>query len=181
FDEYFNPPGIRQNPIPNAAQDPVIPTAGEQYAEVNPFAAADHEPFVNMKLDEYGDVLKNKARLVAKGYRQEEGLDFEESFALVARLKAIRIFLANTADEQAYSSSGEDVGSDHIPTVNLRQNWWKPITEDRPATLEPSWSIPSSDLTIPTNNCASTLKSTYTPPPENSLLAQIGDMVTFMD
>ncbi|GJS79858.1 retrovirus-related pol polyprotein from transposon TNT 1-94 [Tanacetum coccineum] len=129
-----------------------------------------------MKLDEYGDVLKNKARLVAKGYRQEEGLDFEESFALVARLKAIRIFLANTADEQAYSSSGEDVGSDHIPTVNLRQNWWKPITEDRPATLEPSWSIPSSDLTIPTNNCASTLKSTYTPPPENSLLAQIGDM-----
>ncbi|GKF89733.1 retrovirus-related pol polyprotein from transposon TNT 1-94, partial [Tanacetum coccineum] len=33
-----------------------------------------------VKLDEYGDVLKNKARLVAKGYRQEEGLDFEESF-----------------------------------------------------------------------------------------------------
>nr|GFB06230.1 copia protein [Tanacetum cinerariifolium] len=34
-----------------------------------------------VKLDEYGDVLKNKARLAAKGYRQEEGLDFEESFA----------------------------------------------------------------------------------------------------
>ncbi|GKA97375.1 retrovirus-related pol polyprotein from transposon TNT 1-94 [Tanacetum coccineum] len=34
-----------------------------------------------VKLDEYGDVLKNKARLVAKGFRQEEGLDFEESFA----------------------------------------------------------------------------------------------------
>ncbi|GJT33367.1 hypothetical protein Tco_0923786 [Tanacetum coccineum] len=45
----------------------------------------------------------------------------------------------STADEQAYSSSGEDVGRDHIPT------------------------------------------STYTPPPENSLLAQIGDMATFMD
>ncbi|GJW04050.1 retrovirus-related pol polyprotein from transposon TNT 1-94, partial [Tanacetum coccineum] len=174
FDEYFNPPGIRQDPIPNVAQDPVIPTgpsvsiaidldapsgshtsspldhhsssvhhgvAGEQYAEVNPFAAADPEPFVNVfaldynseastsekitipesnqstlphehiqkwtdshpldniirnpsrpelvpppdsamiialkwiykvKLDEYGDVLKNKARLVAKGFRQEE-------------------------------------------------------------------------------------------------------------
>ncbi|GJS96196.1 putative reverse transcriptase domain-containing protein [Tanacetum coccineum] len=86
-----------------------------------------------------------------------------------------------TADEQAYSSSGEDVRRDHIPTVNLRQSWWKPITEDRPATPEPAWSIPSSDLTIPTNNWASTLKSTYTPPPENSLLAQIGDMTTFMD
>ncbi|GJX33792.1 hypothetical protein Tco_0245349 [Tanacetum coccineum] len=81
FDEYFNPPGIRQDPIPNVAQDPVIPTgpsvsisinldapsgsyisspldhhsssvhhgvAGEQYAEVNPFAAADPGPFVNV-------------------------------------------------------------------------------------------------------------------------------------
>ncbi|GJR74353.1 retrovirus-related pol polyprotein from transposon TNT 1-94 [Tanacetum coccineum] len=216
FDEYFNPPGIRQNPIP------VIPTAGEPSAEVNPFAAADPEPFVNefapvdnseasssgeinipessqstqhhehvrkwtdshpidniignpsrpvstrkqlatdalwcfynsvlskvepknfqsaatedcwfqamqdeihefdrldvwelvpppdsamiialkwiykVKLDEYGDVLKNKARLVAKGFRQEEGLDFEESFAPVARLEAIRIFIANAASK----------------------------------------------------------------------------------
>nr|GEW57471.1 retrovirus-related Pol polyprotein from transposon TNT 1-94 [Tanacetum cinerariifolium] len=48
-----------------------------------------------VKLDEYGDVLKNKARLVAKGYRQEEGIDFEESFAPVARIEAIRIFIAN--------------------------------------------------------------------------------------
>ncbi|GKF41638.1 retrovirus-related pol polyprotein from transposon TNT 1-94, partial [Tanacetum coccineum] len=52
-----------------------------------------------VKLDEYGDVLKNKARLVAKGYCQEEGLDFEESFAPVARLKAIRIFIANAASK----------------------------------------------------------------------------------
>ncbi|GKB68954.1 retrovirus-related pol polyprotein from transposon TNT 1-94 [Tanacetum coccineum] len=55
--------------------------------------------FYKVKLDEYYDLLKNKARLVAKGYRQEEGLDFEESFALVARLKAIRIFLANAASK----------------------------------------------------------------------------------
>ncbi|GKE99954.1 retrovirus-related pol polyprotein from transposon TNT 1-94, partial [Tanacetum coccineum] len=39
------------------------------------------------------------ARLVAKGYRQEEGLDFEESFAPVAILEAIRIFLANDASK----------------------------------------------------------------------------------
>ncbi|GKF67278.1 retrovirus-related pol polyprotein from transposon TNT 1-94 [Tanacetum coccineum] len=50
-----------------------------------------------VKLDEYGDVLKNKARLVAKGYRQEEVIDFEESFAPFARIKAIRIFLAYVA------------------------------------------------------------------------------------
>ncbi|GKC94221.1 retrovirus-related pol polyprotein from transposon TNT 1-94, partial [Tanacetum coccineum] len=50
-------------------------------------------------VDEYGDVLKNKARLVAKGYRQEEGIDFEESFASVARIEAIRIFIANAASK----------------------------------------------------------------------------------
>ncbi|GJV63672.1 hypothetical protein Tco_1474500 [Tanacetum coccineum] len=85
-----------------------------------------------------------------------------------------------TADEQAYSS-GEEVGRDHIPTVNLRQSWWKPLTEDRPATPEPAWTIPSSDLPVPTNNWASALKTTYVPPPENSLLAQTGDIATFMD
>ncbi|GJZ62082.1 retrovirus-related pol polyprotein from transposon TNT 1-94, partial [Tanacetum coccineum] len=46
-----------------------------------------------VKLDELGGILKNKARLVARGYRQEEGIDFEESFAPVARLEST-IFLA---------------------------------------------------------------------------------------
>nr|GEZ69609.1 hypothetical protein [Tanacetum cinerariifolium] len=41
--------------------------------------------------------LENKARLVARGYRQEEGIDFEDSFAPVARLEAIRIFLTYAA------------------------------------------------------------------------------------
>ncbi|GKA05798.1 retrovirus-related pol polyprotein from transposon TNT 1-94 [Tanacetum coccineum] len=50
-----------------------------------------------VKLDELGRIIKNKARLVARGYRQEEGIDFEESFAPVARLDAIRIFLAYAA------------------------------------------------------------------------------------
>ncbi|GJX32131.1 retrovirus-related pol polyprotein from transposon TNT 1-94 [Tanacetum coccineum] len=50
-----------------------------------------------VKLDELGGILKNKARLVAHGYRQEEGIEFEESFAPVVRLEAIRIFLAFVA------------------------------------------------------------------------------------
>nr|GEV73894.1 retrovirus-related Pol polyprotein from transposon TNT 1-94 [Tanacetum cinerariifolium] len=53
----------------------------------------------NVKLDEYGDVLKNKAWLDAKEYRQEEGIDFEESFAPVARIEAIRIFIANATSK----------------------------------------------------------------------------------
>nr|GEU80339.1 putative ribonuclease H-like domain-containing protein [Tanacetum cinerariifolium] len=46
-----------------------------------------------VKLDELEGILKNKARLVARGYRQEEGINFEESFAPGSRLEAIRIFL----------------------------------------------------------------------------------------
>ncbi|GJX52932.1 retrovirus-related pol polyprotein from transposon TNT 1-94 [Tanacetum coccineum] len=81
--------------------------AGSTIIEDNPFSPVDNNPFVNVfalepsseasssrdiykvKLDEYGDVLKNKTRLVAKGYRQEERIDFEESFAPVARIEAI--------------------------------------------------------------------------------------------
>jgi hypothetical protein len=46
------------------------------------------------KQDEHGVVKRNKARLVAKGYSQVEGLDFDETYALVARLESIRILLA---------------------------------------------------------------------------------------
>nr|GEV19287.1 hypothetical protein [Tanacetum cinerariifolium] len=47
--------------------------------------------------DEDQTVIHNKARLVAKGYAREEGIDFEESFAPVARLEAVRIFVAYVA------------------------------------------------------------------------------------
>nr|GEZ77977.1 retrovirus-related Pol polyprotein from transposon TNT 1-94 [Tanacetum cinerariifolium] len=49
------------------------------------------------KHDEEQTVIRNKSRLVVRGYRQEEGINFEESFALVARIEAIRIFLAYAA------------------------------------------------------------------------------------
>nr|GEV43743.1 hypothetical protein [Tanacetum cinerariifolium] len=55
----------------------------------------------------------------------------------------------------------------------------QPLEEDKPA--EPAWSIPSSDMRVSMNNWASALASTYTPPPENSLLVQTGDMPIFMD
>nr|GEV21931.1 hypothetical protein [Tanacetum cinerariifolium] len=49
------------------------------------------------KMDEDQTIIRNKARLVAKRYAQEEGIDFEESFAPVARLEAVRIFVAYAA------------------------------------------------------------------------------------
>nr|GEZ27484.1 hypothetical protein [Tanacetum cinerariifolium] len=51
-----------------------------------------------VKIDELGGILKNKARLVARGYRQEEGIDFEESFASVVRLEAIRKYGFESCD-----------------------------------------------------------------------------------
>ncbi|GKB80819.1 retrovirus-related pol polyprotein from transposon TNT 1-94 [Tanacetum coccineum] len=71
----------------------------QKWTDSHPIDNIIGNPSRPVKLDEYGDVLKNKAQLVTKGYRQEEGLDFKESFAPVARLKAIRIFIANAASK----------------------------------------------------------------------------------
>ena len=49
------------------------------------------------KLDEKGIIIRNKAKLVAQGYNQEEGIDYDETFAPVARLESIRMFLAYAA------------------------------------------------------------------------------------
>nr|GEV88135.1 copia protein [Tanacetum cinerariifolium] len=56
----------------------------------------------NVKMNEFGGVLKNKARLVAQGFRQEEGIDFKESFASVARIKAIRGFVDQDNPSHVY-------------------------------------------------------------------------------
>nr|GEY97583.1 retrovirus-related Pol polyprotein from transposon TNT 1-94 [Tanacetum cinerariifolium] len=119
-------PSLHISPSSSALQSYSLPpgvVAELYFLEDHNVAPVDNNPFVNVftpephseasssgdirstespyiykvKLDEYGDVLKNKARLVAKGYRQEEGIDFEESFAPVARIEAIRIFIANAA------------------------------------------------------------------------------------
>ena len=46
------------------------------------------------KMNEQEIITRNKARLVAKGYNQEEGIDYDETYASVARLEAIRMLLA---------------------------------------------------------------------------------------
>nr|GEX17942.1 retrovirus-related Pol polyprotein from transposon TNT 1-94 [Tanacetum cinerariifolium] len=69
-------------------------TSPETQSQFIPNDVEEENHDLDVKLDELGGILKNKARLVARGYRQEEGINFEESFAPVARLDAIRIFLA---------------------------------------------------------------------------------------
>nr|GEW34176.1 hypothetical protein [Tanacetum cinerariifolium] len=67
--------------------------------EDNPVALVDNNPFKNVFAPEPSSDASSSgdARLVAKGYRQEEGIDFEESFVPVARIKAIYNFIANAA------------------------------------------------------------------------------------
>ncbi|GJQ99410.1 retrovirus-related pol polyprotein from transposon TNT 1-94 [Tanacetum coccineum] len=91
--------GLVPNPVPAAPYVP--PTNKELEILFQPMFDEYLEPplIYKVKLDEYGDVLKNKARLVAKGYRQEEGIDSKESFAPVVRIEAIRIFIANAASK----------------------------------------------------------------------------------
>ena len=47
-------------------------------------------------MNDHGEVVRNKAHLVVEGYCQEEGIDYDETFATVVRLEAIRILLAFT-------------------------------------------------------------------------------------
>nr|GFC23103.1 hypothetical protein [Tanacetum cinerariifolium] len=79
-----------------------------------------------VKLDELGGILKNKARLVARGYRQEEGIDFEESFALVARLEAVWIFLAYAAHKNMV------VYQMDVKTAFLNGNLWEEVYVSQP-------------------------------------------------
>nr|GEW16880.1 hypothetical protein [Tanacetum cinerariifolium] len=80
----------------------------------------------SVKLDEVGGILKNKARLVTRGYRQEEGIDFEESFALVARLEAILIFLAYAAHKNMV------VYQMDVKTVFLNSNLREEVYDSQP-------------------------------------------------
>ena len=49
------------------------------------------------KLDEFGTITRNKARLVVQGYSQEEGIDYKETFAPIARIEAICILITFAA------------------------------------------------------------------------------------
>ncbi|GKC20258.1 retrovirus-related pol polyprotein from transposon TNT 1-94 [Tanacetum coccineum] len=126
-DEFINPfcTRTRDHPLEQVYGNPTMPVQTRRQLATDPkmcmFALTDEfisykdlkvwelvdKPFGKMiiklkwlwknKKDEDQTVIRNKARLVAKGYAQEEGIDFEESFAPVARLEAVRIFVAHAA------------------------------------------------------------------------------------
>nr|GEW64367.1 retrovirus-related Pol polyprotein from transposon TNT 1-94 [Tanacetum cinerariifolium] len=107
FDEYFNPLTIVVSPILVVAAPRVVDIANSHVSTlIDQDAPSTSRVMFNklkwiykVKIDEFGEVLKNKARLVAQGFRQEEGTNFEESFSPVTRIEAIRIFEANAANK----------------------------------------------------------------------------------
>nr|GEY88830.1 retrovirus-related Pol polyprotein from transposon TNT 1-94 [Tanacetum cinerariifolium] len=92
FDELLNPPPSVDHQVPEVIAliaDVIPPIQADSTGSPSSTTIDQDAPSPR--------ILKNKARLVACGYRQEEGIDFEESFAPVARLEAIWIFLAHAA------------------------------------------------------------------------------------
>ncbi|GJX98529.1 hypothetical protein Tco_0355548 [Tanacetum coccineum] len=84
-------------------------------------------------------------------------------------------------EEQVLLPNDEDSENDHQPKVDLEKDWSKPLPEEeRPSTPKPAWTIPSSNKSDVANNWASALATTYEPPAENSLHANIRDMTTFL-
>nr|GEY02571.1 retrovirus-related Pol polyprotein from transposon TNT 1-94 [Tanacetum cinerariifolium] len=96
-------PSIKDNAFAQADNDPFVnvfaPEPSFNESSSGDISSAESTQIYKIKLDEYGDVLKNKAQLVAKGYRQEECINFEESFASVAWIELIRIFIVNAVSK----------------------------------------------------------------------------------
>ncbi|KAJ9542929.1 hypothetical protein OSB04_029435 [Centaurea solstitialis] len=99
IDPYFIRPDVRDVLAPPG---PRIISVGKDFyqshlTDMTPRSFRDNDSNGINKKDENDLIIRNKARLVAKGYRQQEGIDYDETFAHVARIEAIRIFLAYAA------------------------------------------------------------------------------------
>ncbi|GJY26737.1 hypothetical protein Tco_0401463 [Tanacetum coccineum] len=70
---------------------------------------------------------------------QKQGIDFTATYYLTND--------DSIPDKHVHLSNDEDTGNDHLPKADLRKDWWKPLPEEeRPTTLEPAWTIPSSNM-----------------------------------
>ncbi|GJU22622.1 retrovirus-related pol polyprotein from transposon TNT 1-94 [Tanacetum coccineum] len=105
FEELPKTPIFRDDPLNESSPKESTPQGSSSNVRQThtPFGHLDKVLLIKLKwiykvkTDEFGGVLKKKSRLVAQGFMQEEGIDFEESFAPVARIEAIHIFIANAA------------------------------------------------------------------------------------
>ncbi|KAJ9566266.1 hypothetical protein OSB04_002232 [Centaurea solstitialis] len=89
---------IKPKKIEDAMRDPAwVSAMQEELSEPRKRTIIGSKWTFRNKFDKIGTVVRNKAKLVAQGYRQEDGIEYDENFALVARLEAIRLFLTYAA------------------------------------------------------------------------------------
>ncbi|GJT13121.1 retrovirus-related pol polyprotein from transposon TNT 1-94 [Tanacetum coccineum] len=104
------------------------------------------------KRDEENIVIRNKSRLVAKGYAQKEGIDFEESFAPVARLEAVQLFITYAA-HKSFTVYQMDVKICNTPKLGRSGIWVRGVllygstTQEIYRTTKKSFENDSLDLT----------------------------------
>nr|GEV72234.1 reverse transcriptase domain-containing protein [Tanacetum cinerariifolium] len=86
----------KDHPIANMIGDPFCSVSTRKQIQTDAIVFLIKLKWIyKVKTDEFGAMLNNKARQVAHGFRQEEGIDFEDSFAPIFRIEDIRIFIAN--------------------------------------------------------------------------------------
>ncbi|GJS00185.1 retrovirus-related pol polyprotein from transposon TNT 1-94 [Tanacetum coccineum] len=103
FEEFFNPsPSVVSLVLIAAARRPADPTGSPVSTSLEQDAPSFHDDPLHEESTSQGsssNVRPSHTPFELLGYRQEEGIDFEESFALVARLEAIHIFISNVANK----------------------------------------------------------------------------------
>nr|GEU93998.1 hypothetical protein [Tanacetum cinerariifolium] len=104
-------------------------------------------PFTNQEGQSHGSAAPISSKTAAPAeYKAWTTTNTRLGPSVSLSLKDLQMDDDMAPDAQVHSSDDEDIRNAHIPKVNLQQDWWKPVEEDRPAIPEPAWSIPSSDL-----------------------------------
>nr|GEZ61134.1 monodehydroascorbate reductase [Tanacetum cinerariifolium] len=146
-------------------QPPPLPPAGPSRASGAPGASGSSQvpppppppSSTNQESQSKGSAAPSSSKTAASAeYQAWTTTDIRIRPSISLALTDLQMDEDMALDEQAQSSNDEDIG-------------------------KPAWLIPSSDVPVPTNSWASALASNYSPPPEDSLLVQTGDIDTFMD
>nr|GFA11774.1 E-beta-farnesene synthase [Tanacetum cinerariifolium] len=144
---------------------PLLPPTGPSRASRSPGASGSSQmlpppPSTNQEGQSHGYTAPSSSNTAASAeYQAWTTTDTRLRPSVSLTLTDLQMDDDMAPDAQAQSSDDEDIRNAHIPNVNLRQDWWKQLEEEKPATPEPAWSIPSSDVPVPKNNWASTLVS----------------------
>nr|GEX26457.1 putative ribonuclease H-like domain-containing protein [Tanacetum cinerariifolium] len=144
---------------------PPPPPAGPSRTSGSPRASGSSQvsppppppPSTNQEGQSHGSIAPSSSKTAASAEYKAWTMTDTRLRLSVSSIEDLRMDDDMAPDAQVQSSDDKEIRNAHIPKVNLRQDWWKSLEEDRLAAPEPAWSIPSSDVPIPKNNWASAL------------------------